>query len=237
MLSSFVDELDDSKLYFEPAKNNVIFSSAIGGWGFTIQDWVSTIQQQVKGINDRALKSLIKRIFGDYYVSKKTKKVEKHAMAKKKEPIFATFILKPIEMAIKTICVDQDLEKFEKMLATINSLIELDNSKLPVAQKKAVIKIAKTETKRIHQDSFQLLKLFMSQWMPLAETCLKAVVDLLGGRFLGEYFLGSYFFFEMIGKKDKRANYSFLFSYIYKCMYKKVMYFYNFWLLEIQIFS
>lgn len=35
--TSALEDADDSNLYFSPEQGNVVFASAIDGWGFTVQ--------------------------------------------------------------------------------------------------------------------------------------------------------------------------------------------------------
>lgn len=58
-------------MYFSPEKNNIIFCSALDGWGFSIQDFAKIFAQKLKCKE----KTLQRFLYGDYYYNPKTKRV------------------------------------------------------------------------------------------------------------------------------------------------------------------
>lgn len=85
------EEKDDEDLYFAPEKNNVIFSSAIDGWAFTVRQF-SKIYEKRLGIK-RAI--LEKVLWGDFYLDPKTKRVlaAKHLKGRSLKPMFVQLVL------------------------------------------------------------------------------------------------------------------------------------------------
>ncbi|GMF62627.1 unnamed protein product [[Candida] boidinii] len=69
-IEEFIEKSDED-LYFSPEKNNVIFASAIDGWGFNIQQF-SVIFERKLGMNRDILQKVL---WGDFYLDPKTKKV------------------------------------------------------------------------------------------------------------------------------------------------------------------
>ncbi|XP_078097129.1 elongation factor-like GTPase 1 [Mustelus asterias] len=90
--SAGLEETDDSHLYFAPDQGNVVFGSAIDGWGFRIEQFVQMYSQKV-GISAEVL---LKTLWGDYYLNTKTKKIMKGAQSKGKKPLFVQLVLENI---------------------------------------------------------------------------------------------------------------------------------------------
>nr|XP_007989108.2 elongation factor-like GTPase 1 [Chlorocebus sabaeus] len=67
------EDTDDSQLYFSPEQGNVVFTSAIDGWGFGIEHFARIYSQKI------AIKKevLMKTLWGDYYINMKAKKIMK----------------------------------------------------------------------------------------------------------------------------------------------------------------
>jgi ribosome assembly protein 1 len=75
-------EKDDEDIYFAPERGNVVFASALGGWGFRI-----------------AKEANFKRVlWGDFYLDPKTKRVisYKHLRGRSLKPLFVQFVLENI---------------------------------------------------------------------------------------------------------------------------------------------
>uniref|UniRef100_A0A8C7JU72 Elongation factor like GTPase 1 n=1 Tax=Oncorhynchus kisutch TaxID=8019 RepID=A0A8C7JU72_ONCKI len=73
--SAGLEDSDDSQLYFSPDQGNVVFASAIDGWGFSIQQFAQ-IHSQRMGIRAEVL---LKTLWGDFYLNAKAKKIMKGA--------------------------------------------------------------------------------------------------------------------------------------------------------------
>ncbi|MCJ1404590.1 Cytoplasmic GTPase/eEF2-like protein (ribosomal biogenesis) [Xylographa trunciseda] len=85
------EERDDEDLYFAPEKNNVIFSSAIDGWAFTVRQF-ATLYEKKLGIKRSVLEKIL---WGDYYLDPKTKRVlsSKHLKGRALKPMFVQLVL------------------------------------------------------------------------------------------------------------------------------------------------
>ena len=87
-------ERDDEDLYFAPEKGNVIFASAIDGWGFRIGKFAQLYASKL-GIREANFKRVL---WGDFYLDTKTKRVISHKQLKGKnlKPLFVQFVLENI---------------------------------------------------------------------------------------------------------------------------------------------
>ena len=85
------EEKDDEDLYFAPEKNNVIFSSAVDGWAFTVRQFASFYEKKL-GIKRSILEKVL---WGDFYLDPKTKRVlgPKHLKGRALKPMFVQLVL------------------------------------------------------------------------------------------------------------------------------------------------
>lgn len=87
-------EKDDEDLYFLPERGNVIFVSAIDGWGFRIGKFAQLYAAKL-GMKEVNLRKVL---WGDYYLDPKTKRVigHKHLKGRALKPLFVQFVLENI---------------------------------------------------------------------------------------------------------------------------------------------
>ena len=92
--SGTFEEKDDEDLYFAPEKNNVIFSSAIDGWAFTVRQFAALYEKRL-GIKRAVLEKVL---WGDFYLDTKTKRVlaQKHLKGRALKPMFVQLVLENI---------------------------------------------------------------------------------------------------------------------------------------------
>ena len=85
------EEKDDEDLYFAPEKNNVIFSSAVDGWAFTVRQFASLYEKKL-GIKRPVLEKVL---WGDFYLEPKTRRVlgSKHLKGRALKPMFVQLVL------------------------------------------------------------------------------------------------------------------------------------------------
>ena len=85
------EERDDEDLYFSPEKNNVIFSSAVDGWAFTVRQFAS-IYEKKSGMKRSVLEKVL---WGDFYLEPKTRRVlgSKHLKGRALKPMFVQLVL------------------------------------------------------------------------------------------------------------------------------------------------
>lgn len=85
------EERDDEDLYFAPEKNNVIFSSAVDGWAFTVRQFASLYEKKL-GLKRSVLEKVL---WGDFYLEPKTKRIlgSKHLRGRALKPMFVQLVL------------------------------------------------------------------------------------------------------------------------------------------------
>lgn len=84
-------EKDDEDIYFAPDRGNVIFASAIDGWGFRVGKFAQLYAQKL-GVKEANLRRVL---WGDFYLDPKTKRVISHKQLKGRnlKPLFVQFVL------------------------------------------------------------------------------------------------------------------------------------------------
>lgn len=88
------EEKEDDDIYFEPERNNVIFSSAIDGWAFTPRQFAAMYEKKL-GIKRQILEKVL---WGDFYLDPKTKRVlgPKHLKGRSLKPMFVQLVLEQV---------------------------------------------------------------------------------------------------------------------------------------------
>ena|SRR5947207_9335636 len=88
------EEKEDEDIYFAPEKGNVVFSSALDGWAFTVDAFAGMFEKRL-GVKRE---SLTKFLWGDYFLDPKTKRVlgAKHLKGRNLRPMFVEFVLNNI---------------------------------------------------------------------------------------------------------------------------------------------
>ncbi|KAK0181707.1 hypothetical protein PV327_003970 [Microctonus hyperodae] len=150
---SALEDADDSHLYFSPEEGNVLFTSAVDGWGFGIKEF-SRIFAEKLGFSEKVL---LKTLWGDYYLNMKTKRIMKGAQEKAKKPLFVSLILDNLWNLYDTVIIRKDKEKMCSMMEKMN--IKLTTRDLRVTDARAQ------------------LQAIISQWLPLSRACINMVCD------------------------------------------------------------
>uniref|UniRef100_A0A673ZD55 Elongation factor-like 1 n=1 Tax=Salmo trutta TaxID=8032 RepID=A0A673ZD55_SALTR len=153
--SAGLEDSDDSQLYFSPDQGNVVFASAIDGWGFSIQQFAQVHSQRM-GIRAEVL---LKTSWGDFYLNAKAKKIMKGAHAKGKKPLFVQLVLDNIWSLYDAVVTRRDKEKIEKMMMSLG------------------VKVMTRDLR--HSDPKVLLSAICSQWLPVSQAVLFMVCDKL----------------------------------------------------------
>ncbi|KAG7235345.1 hypothetical protein INR49_002768 [Caranx melampygus] len=146
--SAGLEEVDDSQLYFSPDQGNVVFASAIDGWGFSIRQFAHIYSQKM-GIKAEVL---LRTLWGDYYLSAKAKKIMKGAQAKGKKPLFVQLVLDNIWSLYDAVVTRRDKEKVEKVVTSLGVKVMARDSR--------------------HSDPKVLLTAICSQWLPVSHAVL-----------------------------------------------------------------
>ncbi|XP_066583089.1 elongation factor-like GTPase 1 isoform X2 [Prorops nasuta] len=150
---SALEEIDDSNLYFSPEQGNVLFTSAVDGWGFGIKEFAKIFSEKL-GFSKKVL---LKTLWGDYFLNSKTKRIMKGAQEKAKKPLFVQLILDNVWNLYETIVVRKDKEK------------------VPIIAEKLNIKLTTRDLR--HTDPKAQLQAVCSQWLPLAKACLNMACE------------------------------------------------------------
>ncbi|KAK2178328.1 hypothetical protein NP493_547g01002 [Ridgeia piscesae] len=152
---SAMEDSDDSSLYFSPDQDNVVFASAVDGWGFRIKEFAELYAAKLKLKSD----VLHKTLWGDFYLENKTKHIKKGAQNKGKKPLFVQFVLENVWAVYESVLVNKDKEKTDKIIKSLNLRI------LP--------RDSRSTDSRVH------LHAICHQWLPLAHSLLEMVVEKL----------------------------------------------------------
>lgn len=152
--STGLEDTDDSHLYFSPEQGNVLFTSAIDGWGFGIEHFAEIYGQKI-GIKKEIL---LKTLWGDYYINMKAKKIMKGDQAKGKKPLFVQLILENI-WSLYDAVLKKDKEKIEKIVTSLG------------------LKIGAREAR--HSDPKVQINAICSQWLPISHAVLSMVCQKL----------------------------------------------------------
>ncbi|KRT80460.1 hypothetical protein AMK59_7585 [Oryctes borbonicus] len=151
------NEEDEEEYFFSPEKDNVVFASAIDGWGVTTRLICSMFHHIVA---DETADSLFEKIWNfDYYVDSSTKKVVSGCIEKKKENLFIQLFLKAIYYVYFTLIIRMDREKLEIILQKL--------------------KIKNTTNEMRHNDSRVQVKAILQAWSPLASVILNQCINVV----------------------------------------------------------
>ncbi|KAI0269862.1 P-loop containing nucleoside triphosphate hydrolase protein [Gloeopeniophorella convolvens] len=150
-------EKDDEDIYFAPEKGNVVFASALGGWGFRVARFAQIFAIKL-GIKDTNFKRVL---WGDFYLDPKTKKVisYKHLRGRTLKPLFVQFVLENIWAVYDGVLLNPNPEKVSKIVSTLN------------------LKIPPRELNS--KDRAGLLSLIFNQWLPLSTAIIQAIIDVV----------------------------------------------------------
>ncbi|TGZ83212.1 ribosome biogenesis protein [Ascodesmis nigricans] len=154
------EEKDDEDIYFAPEKHNVIFSSAIDGWAFTIRQFAAIYEKKL-GVKKELLEKVL---WGKFYFDPKTKRVisEKHLKGRNLKPMFVQLVLNNIWAVYQCTVIEKDPERIEKIAKVLNVKV------LPRDLK----------SKDPHSARSLMSSIFM-QWIPLSTAVLVSVIEQL----------------------------------------------------------
>lgn len=150
-------EKDDSDIYFNPIDNNVIFASAVDGWGFNISQMAKFYEQRLGAKRE----NLQKVLWGDFYLDPKTKKIinQKGLKNRPLKPLFVSLILENIWKIYENVIISKNVEVIEKITKTLN------------------IDILPRDLRS--KDDKQLLRKILGQWLPVSTAVLLTVIEKL----------------------------------------------------------
>ncbi|CAD6506106.1 BgTH12-07036 [Blumeria graminis f. sp. triticale] len=155
------EEKDDGDLYFSPERNNVIFSSALDGWAFTVRQFASFYEKKL-GINRKIME---KTLWGDFYLDPKSKKIlsSKHLKGRNLKPMFCQLVLEQIWAVYRATIVGErekgDQTMVERITKSLNITIPTHVTRSPNPR--------------------TLLSTVFSSWIPLSTALLVSVIESL----------------------------------------------------------
>ncbi|ESZ94573.1 elongation factor 2 [Sclerotinia borealis F-4128] len=154
-------EKDDEDIYFAPEKNNVIFSSAVDGWAFTVRQFASLYEKKL-GIKRTAMEKVL---WGDFYLDPKTKKVlgPKHLKGRNLKPLFVQLVLEQI-WAVYAATTGGDQGRGDP--AMTEKIIKSLNITLPAHITRS-------------RDPRAILTTLFAAWLPLSTALLVSVIESL----------------------------------------------------------
>ncbi|PAA57162.1 hypothetical protein BOX15_Mlig030490g1, partial [Macrostomum lignano] len=150
---SGLESAEDEHVYFAPARGNVVFASALDGWGFRLDDFAGLLAKRL-GCSERILS---RALWGDYFYAAKEKKVYRGASVKGRKPLFVQLVLENLWTVYDTFVTNRDADKISKMCASLD------------------IRLGPRDLKS-GADPHSALAAFSAQWLPVARAVLEAVV-------------------------------------------------------------
>lgn len=144
---------DDHESEFSPETGNVIFASAVDGWGFTLRQLAAMFLDVLPNEN---IDSLTEKMWNfDLYIDS-NRVIQKGAIDKKKDNLFVQLCLKTIHYVYFTLVIRMERQKLDtiiKKLQITNTTREMNNNNAKV-QVKAVLQawkpLAGTIMSQIH---------------------------------------------------------------------------------------
>ncbi|KAK0272098.1 Cytoplasmic GTPase/eEF2-like protein (ribosomal biogenesis) [Friedmanniomyces endolithicus] len=155
------EEKEDEDIYFEPERNNVIFSSAIDGWAFTPRQFAGLYEKKL-GIKRHVLEKVL---WGDFYLDPKTKRIlgPKHLKGRHLKPMFVQLVLEQV-WAVYEATLGGPNKKGDPVL--LEKITKGLNLSLPAHVMRS-------------KDPKALLSAVFSAWLPLSTALLVSVVEQL----------------------------------------------------------
>ncbi|KAJ2602595.1 Cytoplasmic GTPase/eEF2-like protein (ribosomal biogenesis) [Coemansia sp. RSA 1286] len=166
MTEWYLEEKDDSHIYFSPEQGNVMFGSAIDGWAFRVNHFARMFAEKLGLPSPAKLQPLM---WGEYFIDPKTKqrvltrkqytKLYGASKAAVALPLFVQLCLVPLWQVYESVLMDHNQEKIDKVIGALG------------------IKVMSRDRKG--KDHRALLTVIMQGWLPLAQTCMVAIVEQL----------------------------------------------------------
>jgi ribosome assembly protein 1 len=174
-------EKDDEDIYFAPEKGNVVFASALGGWGFRIAKFAQIFADKL-GIKEANFKRVL---WGDFYLEPKTKRVitYRHLRGRSLKPLFVQFVLENIWAVYDAVLLNPWV-LFLLLWSGVPRLTERVSLRGRRNTEK-VNKIVSNLDLRISardlnsKDRGNLLSLIFTQWLPLSTATIQAIIDVI----------------------------------------------------------
>jgi ribosome assembly protein 1 len=175
------EEKDDEDLYFAPEKNNVIFSSAVDGWAFTVRQFASIYEKKL-GMKRSILEKVL---WGDFYLDPKTKRVlaSRHLKGRALKPMFVQLVLDNIWAVYEAttgrnkgkgcVCVS----KFVEFCVTLIDSVSSDPGMVEKITKLLSLPIPPHVLRS--KDPRVIYTAILGAWLPLSTAVLVSVIEYL----------------------------------------------------------
>lgn len=152
------EDVDDSGLYFDPVRGNVIFASAIDHWAFRLDKFSMMIAQKL-GAKEETVR---KFMWGDYFFDPHSKRVltPEQKGSRNLKPMFAQFVLQSIWEVYRSFLDEQDTEKSQRIVDALGITLK--------------------PQERAHFERGHLQPVFnalMPRWLPIFATTFSAIVQ------------------------------------------------------------
>lgn len=166
-------ERDDEDIYFAPERGNVVFASAIDGWGFRVGKFAQLYASKL-GIKEANFRRVL---WGDFYLDPKTKRVinYKQLRGRALKPLFVQFVLENIWAVYDAVTINPCVVIILRVLQC--SLHDRNPEKIAKIVQTLNLKIAPRDLKS--KDSRALLSLLFSQWLSLSTCIIQATIDIV----------------------------------------------------------
>ncbi|KAJ2778792.1 Cytoplasmic GTPase/eEF2-like protein (ribosomal biogenesis) [Coemansia javaensis] len=162
----YLEEKDDSHIYFSPEQGNVLFGSAIDGWAFRTSHFARIFADKLGLASPAKLQPLM---WGDHFIDPKDRsrvlnrrqlaKLHGPTKAAAAAPLFVQLCLRPVWQVYESVVVEPNQDRVDKVIDAL------------------AIKILPRD--RRSKDKRTLLAAIMQGWLPLAQACMAAIVDQL----------------------------------------------------------
>lgn len=168
-------EKDDEDIYFAPEKGNVIFASAVDGWGFRVAKFAHLYAVKL-GMNETNLRTVL---WGDFYLDPKTKKVisYKHLRGRALKPLFVQFVLENIWAVYDAVVQNPYALLGNFLIQTILTCSYRNPDKVTKIVGALNLKIAPRDLRA--KETRQLLSLIFTQWLSLSTCVIQSIVDVV----------------------------------------------------------
>ncbi|XP_060536812.1 elongation factor-like GTPase 1 isoform X2 [Cylas formicarius] len=150
-------DIEDTGLLFSPHSGNIIFASAVDGWGFTTKQIAKMF---INLVRNETVDTLNEKLWNfDLYIDSKGD-IRSGAIDKKKSSLFEQFCIKPIEHLYQTIVIRSEKDKIPKFLEKLG--------------------ISNPSRDMLHNnDSKTQIREILSHWKPLAVTLLLQCIRII----------------------------------------------------------
>jgi translation elongation factor EF-G len=175
---------------FAPEKGNVVFASAIDGWGFGIGRFALFWAKQLS-LNKNVVQ---KHMFDDFAFNKVTKKIVKVDPSNPNaKPMFVTMVLEPIWQMYNVAITEQNSEKAAKMAKRLGVEIakrDIYSGGAGKSQQTGASSTAAGSTEAYRGT----LQAIMRAWLPLADAVLRTVVRIVPDPVISQQLKSDHYF-------------------------------------------